>query len=99
MSDYQREENADIICYLPKSVVYYIYKPIKVRKKENIMTEQEIEIRITKCKNDLAWWVAKLATSRTASNIGTRSVHVAWNERELARLKGIQFARHCDAQV
>ena len=59
----------------------------------------QLENRLAKLKADLAWWVAKLATSRTASNIGTRSVHVAWNERELARLKGIQFARHCDEQV
>ena len=59
----------------------------------------QLETRLAKLKADLAWWVAKLATSRTASNIGTRSVHVAWNERELARLKGIQFARHCDEQV
>ena len=63
------------------------------------MTMTQLENRLAKLKADLAWWVAKLATSRTASNIGTRSVHVAWNERELARLKGIQFARHCDEQV
>ena len=63
------------------------------------MTEQELETQISKRASELAWWQAKLAKSRTASNIGTRAVHVAWNERELARLKGIQFARHCDAQV
>jgi hypothetical protein len=63
------------------------------------MTEQEIEIRITKCKADLAWWVAKLATSRTASNIGTRSAHVSWHKQEIARLNSVLFARHCDEQV
>ena len=63
------------------------------------MTEQEIEIRITKCKTDLAWWVAKLATSRTASNIGTRSVQVNWHRQEIGNVKRQIFARHCDEQV
>jgi len=63
------------------------------------MTDSQLEKQISKVASDLAWWQAKLAKSRTASNIGTRGSHVAWNERELARLKGIQFARHCDAQV
>jgi len=63
------------------------------------MTNSQLEKQISKVASDLAWWQAKLAKSRTAGNIGTRAVHVSWNERELARLKGIQFARHCDAQV
>jgi hypothetical protein len=71
----------------------------KLTKKEKIMTEQEIEIQITKRTNDLAWWQVKLAKSRTASNIGIRSAHVSWHKQEIARLKGVQFARHCDAQV
>jgi|TARA_R110002051_G_scaffold244025_1_gene303981 hypothetical protein len=63
------------------------------------MTIAEIEFQITKRASDLAWWQAKLAKSRTASNIGIRSAHVSWHKQEIARLKGIQFARHCDEQV
>jgi hypothetical protein len=63
------------------------------------MTIKQIESQITKRQSELAQWQAMLAKSRTASNIGTRSAHVAWTERELARLKGVLFARHCDEQV
>ena len=63
------------------------------------MTEQQIESKIFKLTNDLAWWTAKLATSRTASNIGIRSAHVSWHKQEIASLKGILFARHCNEQV
>ena len=63
------------------------------------MTNSQLEKQIVKVASDLAWWQAKLAKSRKAGKIGTRAVHVSWNERELARLKGIEFARHCNEQV
>lgn len=63
------------------------------------MTIAEIEFQITKRQSELAQWQAMLAKSRKASKISIRSAHVAWTERELARLKGVLFARHCDAQV
>jgi len=63
------------------------------------MTNSQLEKQISKVASDLAWWLAKLATSRNAGKRGERSAHVSWNERELARLKGIQFARHCNEQV
>jgi hypothetical protein len=51
------------------------------------MTEQQIESKILKLTNDLAWWVTKLATSRTASNLGIRSAHVSWHKQEIAILE------------
>ena len=63
------------------------------------MTNSQLEKQISKVAGDLAWWQATLAKSRKANKIGERSAHVSWNARELARLKGIQFARHCDEQV
>jgi hypothetical protein len=63
------------------------------------MTIQQIQSKISKLTNDLAWWVAKLGASRTATNIGTRSAHVSWHKQEIARLNSVLFARHCDEQV
>lgn len=63
------------------------------------MTDSQLEKQIVKVASDLAWWQAKLAKSRKVSLISIRSAHVSWNEQELARLKGIQFARHCNEQV
>ena len=57
------------------------------------MTISQLENRLAKLKNDLAWWVAKLATSRTASNIVTRSVQVNWHRQEIGNVKRELFAR------
>ena len=63
------------------------------------MTITQLETRLAKLKTDLAWWVAKLATSRKPGKIGERSAQVSWHNAEIARLQGILFARHCDEQV
>mgnify|MGYP003153884408 CR=1 FL=1 len=63
------------------------------------MTITQLEKRLAKLKNDLAWWQAKLAKSRTASNIGTRAVQVNWHRQEIGNVKRELFARHCDEQV
>ena len=58
------------------------------------MTMTQLETRLAKLKADLAWWVAKLATSRTASNIGTRSVQVNWHRQEIGNVKRELFAKN-----
>jgi len=57
------------------------------------MTISQLENRLAKLKTDLAWWVAKLAKSRTASNIGTRAVHVNWHRQQIGNVKRELFAR------
>ncbi len=65
----------------------------------NILTDQQLAERLTKKQADLEWWEAKLAKSRKASLIGIRSAHCATLRKEIAEIKGIQFARHCAEQV
>lgn len=72
---------------------------VKLNKKEKIMTITQLENRLAKLKTDLAWWVAKLATSRSANKIGERSAQVSWHRQEIGNVKRELFARHCDEQV
>tara|TARA_R110002020_G_scaffold348988_1_gene562644 strand:- start:224 stop:424 length:201 start_codon:yes stop_codon:yes gene_type:complete len=65
----------------------------------NILNDQELAERLRKTKTDLAWWENKLAKSRKPSLIGIRSVHCSTLRKEIAEMKGIQFARHCAEQV
>ena len=63
------------------------------------MTITQLETRLAKLKTDLAWWVAKLATSRKPGKIGERSAKVSWHRQEIGNVKRQIFARHCDEQV
>ena len=59
----------------------------------------QLEHRLAKLKNDLAWWENKLAKSRTASNIGTRSAQISWHRQEIGKVKRELFARRTAEQV
>ena len=63
------------------------------------MQDTTIEQKIASKQNALAWWIAKLSTSRKPSLISMRAMHAENLRKEIAALKGIQFARHCDQQV
>lgn len=63
------------------------------------MTDITIEQKITSKQNALAWWVAKLTKSRKPSLIHMRALHAENLRKEIAQLKGIQFARHYYAQL
>ena len=59
------------------------------------MTIKQIEQKIASKQNALAWWVAKLATSRKPSLISMRAMHAENLRKEIAQLN----ARRCDRQA
>ncbi len=63
------------------------------------MTDKEIADRISYKQNALTWWENKLAKTRKASLLSIRSAQCSMISKEIAELKGIQFARHCNEQV
>lgn len=65
----------------------------------NILTDKELAERLNKKQADLTWWHNKLARTRKASLMSIRSAQCSMISKEIAELKGIQFARHCNEQV